>query len=540
MMLKRLLFSSLVLLLLSPILQRWFHIFTLPPLQGDFVNPAKPVPSRKAWYHGEYQDQYSKYLEPTIGFHDLLVRINNQFDFNCFRKGNTNDVVIGKEDIILGSEYIRSYLGGDFIGEKAVDKKLRRLKFLQEHLRKLGKDLVIVFEPGKVSYYPEKIPPRYSIKFPKRRNNYQAFTERARQLGVDFIDFNQWFVSMKKSTAYPLYSRNGIHWTEYGAWLAADSLVKYIEKKRNIDLPEVVADSIPVSAVIRGSDYDAANTLNLLFRLKSFPLPYPVLSFPPGVNKQKVSVLTVADSYYWNIYNTKIASNLYNDESFWYFNALVYPESYKALTYTDSLDIIQEAEKRDIIFMMVTECWMAKFDFSFIDKLFDAYTPELEPDYPYLYEGKIRSYTEWMTLVADKAIKNHEKLEVTLSKDAKFTFKNELKEQYLVRYGPEYYKESIESDAQWLEKEKIKAAEEKTMLVNILYRDSWYLFRQEYPGLCRQYFETLQYAGEIKNDTAAMKKIMNNPWYLRPEEMLWQVARAKAKGGPQSLALMTW
>lgn len=540
-MLKRYLFSFVLILLFVPALQKWFNVVTLPKLNGDFKEPERPHFTKADWYNGKFQEAYSLFLEQKTGFHNLLVRINNQYNFNFFRQATAMDVVIGKDDYLLGEGYIRAYLGNDFIGELAVDKKLRRLKFLQELLKKKGKDLIYVFEPGKVSYFPEKIPDNYYIRYPKKRSNYQAFTERAATLGIRYIDMNKWFVGMKKTTPYPLYPKNGIHWSAYGAYKAADSLIKYIEKVRNIDLPEMVLDSIHVTKNINTADYDAASTLNLLCRLGSFPMAYPAIRFPVLPDKQRVSVLTVGDSYYWNIYNTQMPNHVFNNQAFWYFNALVYPEAYtRENMKTDSLDMLKEVEKNDVIFLMVTELWLSKFDFNFIDKLFDLYTPELEPDYPYLYEGKIRVFSDWFDLVAGKAVRNRQKLEDVLHNDALYTFKNEMKEKYLLRFGPGYYKSFIESDKVWYSKEKEKAAKYKVSLDKVINGDCWYLYQKEFPEQCRQYTASIYITAALKKDPVAMQKIIHNPWYLRPEEMLWQVAIAKARGGPQFLALMTW
>ncbi|MHC1707377.1 MAG: hypothetical protein AB9842_07635 [Bacteroidales bacterium] len=539
-MVRRVLFACVLVLLFLPALQKWFEIISIPELKGDFTIPQRPTFKKTDWLEGKFQDAYISFLEQKGGFHDLLIRVNNQVDFTFFRSNNTKDIVIGKNVYILGNEYIRAYLGHDYIGEKAIDKKLRRLKYLQEQLKLKGKDLVLVLEPGKVSFYPELIPDYYHLKYPRKRSNYQAITQRADQLGIEYIDFNRWFVSMKETASYPLYPKTGIHWSAYGAWKAADSLVKYIEKKRNIDLPEMIVDTIVVTDNIKPFDYDAAHTLNLICNLDSPPMPYPEISFPKSEGKEKASVLVIGDSYYWNIFNTGMGNHLYKDEKFWYFNSFVYPESYIKETKTDCLDLVSEVEKRDIIFLMVTECWLSKFDFDFIDKLFDLYTPELEPDYPYLYEGKIRRYSDWFNLVAEKAVRNRLRLEDMIQDDALYTFRNERKEKFLLRFGPRYYKEIIESDKEWFAKEKEKAKELKTDLNTIIVRDCWYLFNNEHPDLCRIYTASLYNAARLKEDKEVMKKISNNPWNLRTEEMLWQVSVAQARGFPQSLAFLTW
>ena len=48
-------------------------------------------------------------------------------------------------------------------GNPSSPKKLNRAKYVQEYLKKeKGIDLVIVFEPGKASFYPEFISGNYT------------------------------------------------------------------------------------------------------------------------------------------------------------------------------------------------------------------------------------------------------------------------------------------------------------------------------------------------------------------------------------------
>ena len=68
--------------------------------------------------------------------------------------------------------------------------------------------------------------------------------------------------------------------------------------------------------------------MNLLVELKGYDLAYPTIITEDGLNKTKPSVLTISDSYYWAIYNMGI-SKIFTNDHFWYYNKLVYPETFK-------------------------------------------------------------------------------------------------------------------------------------------------------------------------------------------------------------------
>ena len=62
---------------------------------------------------------------------------------------------------------------------------------------------------------------------------------------------------------------------------------------------------IETSTKAQDTDDDVLKTMNLLLQQKARKLAYPVISFDTtGVKKPMV--LVVADSYYWNIFNTRI------------------------------------------------------------------------------------------------------------------------------------------------------------------------------------------------------------------------------------------
>jgi len=265
--------------------------------------------------------------------------------------------------------------------------------------------------------------------------------------------------------------------------------VRYMENLRSIDLPEMECDSFIIRERAKDCDYDAAAALNLLWRLSHPPYAYPQISFPEKPGRKKISVLAVGDSYYWNIYNTGLPEKLFSNQAFWYFNALVYPDSYLGEKKVETLDVFEEAKKQDVILLMVTERFLYKFDWGFIDQLYARLAPELIEDLPYLYQCSVRQFSDWFDMVAGKAEKQGRRLEEQINLDA------------------------------------------------------MYVLQQEHPDLVQYYTDTAGMRMQfdmISRDTAAMRKIRNNPWYLREEDMIWQIAMARAANKPHFLALMTW
>jgi hypothetical protein len=236
--------------------------------------------------------------------------------------------------------------------------------------------LLIVFEPGKASYYPEFFPNRYHPET-KTLSNYHYFTRQCRNFGLDFLDFNAWFLAMKDTSAYPLFPKYGVHWSTYGMYLSADSLIKYIEKSCDIDLANIKFKNIKESNKIKDVDFDIELTLNLLFQLPHENMAYPEITIENKDVNVKPKVLTIADSYYWSIYNSNIPNQIFDKNDFWYYNKTIYPYMFgdNAIFIDHSKDK-ENIEKYNILLLMITELNLNQCFFGFTDKLYEIYHKE--------------------------------------------------------------------------------------------------------------------------------------------------------------------
>jgi hypothetical protein len=520
-------FGLVLLVILLPGIQMGLHLIEEKPLNGAFIMAEKPVFSKGGWDSGEYQEQVEKYLKDHTGFRNFMVRLYNQVDYSIFRTANAEGATIGKNRQLYEYDYIRSWLGIDNPGESFISKKLNRAKFVQDYLkREKDIDLVIVFEPGKASFYPEYIPEKYK-KLKNGPSTYELYVQKAKETGLDFIDWQQWFTEMKPESEFPLFPKYGTHWSVYGMKFATDSLISFIENRRGIDLGAFSADSMETSTTPRDTDDDVAKTMNLLIPPKGEILAYPEFSFDTAGHMDKPMVLAVADSYYWNIFNTRIPKNLFANEAFWYFNALVYPETYFQPIQTSDLDLKSEIEKQDIIFLMVTERFIHKFDWKFIDELYRLYTPEWLVDPVYENFSKIMSHDPWYNEMIDKAHTLGTSLEEELTKEAKYIIYENDTAYYMIRYGDIYYEDMISSIPDWMSAIREKARSRGITEEEMLELDAHYTFQREYPD----YYEINQGISkaleEIRENPELMDSISKkaNFYHFDKEEMTWIAAK---------------
>lgn len=373
---KKLLFGGVLLLLFLPMLQASLNIFDLEPLHGAIETAEKPDFHYYAWKKGDYQKQYEDYLNHNFGFRSTLIRLNNQQAYNFYREAKANGVIIGKDNYLFEKNYLKAYLGTDFIGEKAIREEVRKLRALQDTLQKLNKDILMVFAPGKGSFFPEYLPD-YCNGQKRAHTNYEVYLSEVRAQQVNHLDFNRWFIDMKPVAKYPLYGKCGIHWSKYGEFLAADSLIKTIGRMRNTPMTRLVLDRLTVKKINEQGDYDIGEGMNLLFPLETYPMAYPEFHLEkPAKAVKQPKVLVVADSYYWGMYNAGLSRDIFGDGQFWFYNKEIYPDSYEKPKNVADIDIREEAEKQDVIVLMCTDANLFKFAFGFVDELYGKYYPD--------------------------------------------------------------------------------------------------------------------------------------------------------------------
>ncbi len=428
---KNILLLVFVVLLVIPALQNYSKIFEEEPLKGAIVPAPDTILTPCSWFSGRFQLIREKYLNEHFGFRNFFVRINNQIAFSLYNIAKANGVIIGKENYLYEEGYINAYYGRDFIGMDSIAHRIKQLKFIQDTLSKLNKNLIVIFAAGKGSFYPEYFPE--NLKSEKGLTNYNCHVKLAKEQGLNFIDFNKYFIENKSISKYPLYPQYGIHWSSYSTCLVADSIIQYIEKLRNIDMPNLFWNTIELDDA-KDVDYDIAEGMNLLFKLNSFKMAYPKIQIQSDSNKIKPSVLVVADSYYWGMFNFGI-SNAFSNSHFWFYNKQIFPDSYQTPLETSQVDLNSEISKHDVIIIMATEATLPNLGWGFIENAYNLFKPfGKKIFYNAEFQRKImdmRNYIKtdknWMEQIKKKAEMKNIKLDSMLTLDAIWAIQNKEK-----------------------------------------------------------------------------------------------------------------
>jgi hypothetical protein len=430
---KILKFSILVLLLvllIFPGVQRRFNLFRLEPLKGSFQFTSKPAYSFNSLVSGKYQDELSQYVEDSVGFKNCFVRLYNQVDYSLFGKLHAKLAVVGKDGYLFEDNYIRSYMGNDYTGEAMIREKIRMLEKVNLILNRHNVHLILIFSPSKARFMPEKLPENY-LRNGKSISNYEVYEKILREEypALPFIDFNRYFLRMKDTSRYTLYPLGGTHWSIYSAYvLITDSLVKYMEATAGRKMPELKVEKVTVTDNSMYPDDDIALGMNLIFRYPSLPMAYPNFKAQPAEGLWRPNVLVISDSYYWQIYYSKVLARSFNRNDFWYYNRQRYPENYYRGKENDTEFLKYNLLKHDFVILMATEINLpALFDFpEYLLLMLDPGNKALQQRKADKekrireFEIQIKGNMEWMKTIEQKAALNKITVDEQVRQDAEY------------------------------------------------------------------------------------------------------------------------
>lgn len=358
-------------MLCVPLVQMMFTLTEVEPLKGAVEVTEKPTFKLEDWFDGEYQNDFEHYVNDSIGYRPWFVRLHNQLRFSIFKKPQAKGVVVGKENYLYEVNYVKAYNGEDFIGTEKVKEQVGRIKTLQDKLAALNKTLIVCLAPSKGMYYPEYFP-KSEIKPKTDSTNYKRYQQLLAQEAVNHIDMNKWFLEMQDTSDCILFPKYGIHWSYYGMLLSADSLISYIENKRNITMPHIEFTKINHSTEPKYTDYDIAEGMNLMYKMESDTMCYPELSFTKTDEAEQPKTLVISDSFYWGMFNTGMGSTVFSLGGFWYYNEQIYPDTYESPITVGEVDIAQRVLDNDVVILMSTDANLSNFSWGFVENVLEA------------------------------------------------------------------------------------------------------------------------------------------------------------------------
>lgn len=463
----------IALMLLLPMTQFRLEVFDQAPLEG-LSTAEKPAFNREDYWSLKWQNDYDKYLNDNFGFRPFFIRLINQVNYSLFNVSKAPGVVIGKNGQLFIESYIDEYIGRNFIGRSAISENVRKIRVLQDSMKRRGKDLIVVFAPGKASFYPDCIPDNYLHK-KKDSTNYKTYVGLFKEKGVNFIDMNKWFTENREKFRYPVYTRYGTHWNHYGMSLAFDSILHYIGQKHRVKIRDFDCSVVNYNSKLTGNDYDVGVLMNLLKPVEKEAEPYPVYRFGLTRGTVRPNVLAVGDSYWWCLVGDDLPIQFFQNDDYWFYNRDLIVRNNKTDNEVKNLNLSASVYDRDAVVLIATEATYYMFPYGFVDKAYELYCKDNSRRYNEIVEGMI-SNREWYHSVVNKAIDHCIFVDEQIRKDAEYILSDEL-----IRTKDLLEKNiaDIKKNADWMADIRKKAKENGISEEEQIRRDAQWLLDQK-------------------------------------------------------------
>ena len=445
---KKIGFFVLLAVLFLPMMQTCFHLVDEKPLDGAYVPAKKPIVNLNTLFHETAQDSLMSWCTEQTGFRKSMIRLNNQLLYSAFGKIPVTSLVKGNDgSTFFDKSYVNSYTGLTYMGEETIYKNTQQTKLIQDMLRTKGITLLPVFVLGKASYFPELIPEEYMAKR-HETNNYEEYLKAFEEQDVEMIDFNRWFCDRKDTEVHPIYCNLSSHWTVYAASLAIDSLVRYMENKTHQTQAHVFIESFD-STYLMEQDDELYRMMNLIFPMEHNTIDQPKFRFTDGY---KPKVLAISDSYWWAIYDWKVAlhQNLFSDGDFWFYNKTIYPKR-DPIQNVESINYKQEIENQDFVLLVCTEATNQLWPYGFFERYLSGYDNVFRYKQPEQYDAAdslyfvfrnekieniiqhIKETPEWLESVKHNAEEKGVTFEQMLWDAAEYTYRTNIEPKGFVR-----------------------------------------------------------------------------------------------------------
>lgn len=330
-----------------------FLPFNSPELKGVTEPVTAPSLTLDTWLSGDYQPKHEGYFSFNLGLRKAAVRTGSQL--NYWLGQQMNAAIVGKENELMGKEYIESYHGKDFIGTDSLNRLVNNIVAFSEALKNNGKELVIVLAPSKCRLYPERIPDEYRTVY-NSKTNYTEFVKALEMRQLNVLNFQDWFGAINNKAPYPLFSNLGVHWSTYAATMCADSMMGYIGRLTNKKVNRIKFNKLLSSNEAFGTDKDLQDVMNLWYPVPlRRALGYFDITLTPDTSNYTPGVLVVGDSYYWNIIYTTVPEKFFAPGSvYYYYNSTAYFNN-GTNTPVKQLNILEQLKNKDVVILIYAE-----------------------------------------------------------------------------------------------------------------------------------------------------------------------------------------
>ena len=377
---KIILFSLTAVLLFASMIQQATGAFSFKELSGVTEMQAHPVFSFQNLREGTYQSETEAYLKQHYGVREPLTRLYNQNLWTFFRYSQVEEdqrIVITDDNWIFEpwtvEEYYQShayqYADDSLEMAELFEAEVKRLYQIQQILEPFGTRLFVALLPGKEQICAEHLPKNTEYFKEKKLTAFDFYSKRLNELGVNNINLGAWFMQLKDSVDYPLFPQTGTHWSNLAAIHSADTLIRYMEWLSDSNMVNIIISDMFQRTL--KPDADLESLMNLIWPLQKAPNFLAEACYDFDTTAWRPRLITIGDSFYWNILNFTPVWDVFESVPFWYYFSTAYfdDDDLKVTKAVADLDVLQEVIDADFVMLSYSTSSLYKMSSGFSERL---------------------------------------------------------------------------------------------------------------------------------------------------------------------------
>ena len=266
--LKIIFVGNLLVLFALPLAQMKFDFIETVGLNNVRIPRKPPEFSWQSLTDGSFQKSLDNWFKRNTGLWGILVRTENQINYSLFKLASVSyrsTVVMGNDAALFQRLYVDDLNRRRRFAPFALERHVRKMKLLQDHLAENNKLFLYLITPNKVSVHPELLPDSYRVpETAGKKRNYDHMLALLEKHGVNYLDAHQLVIDRAPDFEYPLFSYAGSHWNSIGTCVVGREISLRLARQLGRPLRSMACDGeITVRQKPRAEDRDLAKMLNI-------------------------------------------------------------------------------------------------------------------------------------------------------------------------------------------------------------------------------------------------------------------------------------
>lgn len=255
----------------------------------------------KSYIDKSFQQQFEGWFNQEIVWNSLYIKLFNTIYYVLFDKSysSNSNIIIGKGKQLYEKAYISTLFFPDRYTDtidipsvvevkQTIDSQIRDLNKIQKYLESKGRTFLFVITPSKADFEQENIPDRFNVQAVTYQNFlHNTLIGALNRNSINYVDTPTYL--KQNSNGCPVYAVGGIHWNDWGKYLATKNIVEKLNDITNYNFAPIEVEKSYLNRYPQNEDKDLVSLLNIL----NLPKSYTVENLIYKTAKNKHSDLVV-------------------------------------------------------------------------------------------------------------------------------------------------------------------------------------------------------------------------------------------------------